>query len=748
MLIFLTRRSRRSSFDVFFCLCVALFAFIGGCVNEFCIIFVIKFSIMLINLIAKEYGLAPRNVRNTVELLDGGATIPFISRYRKEATGSLDEVAVGNIKDMYERLKAIVQRKETIITTIEELGKLTPELKKRIDGCFDAVELEDIYLPYRPKRRTRATIARERGLEPLADLIFLQQTADVKGRARGFLCTDVPTVDDAIAGACDIIAERVSENEQARNTIRHLFARHGLLVSKVVKGKEADGIKYSDYYEWQEPVGRISSHRLLAILRGEEEGFLRVSITVDADDAVERLNRYFVKRFSPSREYMEAAVADGFKRLLAPSIENETRGNAKQRADDEAIAVFAENLRQLLMSSPLGQKRVLAIDPGFRTGCKVVVLDSQGNLVHHTVIYPHQPQNDREGAAETISSLVSRYAVEAFAIGNGTAGRETEDFVRRLALGADIFSVNEDGASVYSASAVAREEFPDEDVTVRGAVSIGRRLIDPLSELVKIEPRSIGVGQYQHSVDQSKLKERLDVVVESCVNRVGVNLNTATKQILTHISGLGPALAENIVKYRAANGDFRSRKELLKVPRLGNKAFEQAAGFLRVVGGEEPLDNTAVHPESYGIVVTMAKDAGVSLGEFIADGELRKRVVLSNYVTDKVGIPTLTDIMDALNKRGLDPREQARAFSFDPSVHELEDLRVGMLLPGLVSNITAFGAFVNVGVHQDGLVHISQLADSYVSSPGDVVKLGQQVMVRVVEVDLTRRRISLSMKGV
>ena len=703
---------------------------------------------MLINLIAKEYGLAPRNVRNTVELLDGGATIPFISRYRKEATGSLDEVAVGNIKDMYERLKAIVQRKETIITTIEELGKLTPELKKRIDGCFDAVELEDIYLPYRPKRRTRATIARERGLEPLADLIFLQQTADVKGRARGFLCADVPTVDDAIAGACDIIAERVSENEQARNTIRHLFARHGLLVSKVVKGKEADGIKYSDYYEWQEPVGRISSHRLLAILRGEEEGFLRVSITVDADDAVERLNRHFVKRFSPSREYMEAAVADGFKRLLAPSIENETRGNAKQRADDEAIAVFAENLRQLLMSSPLGQKRVLAIDPGFRTGCKVVVLDSQGNLVHHTVIYPHQPQNDREGAAETISSLVGRYAVEAFAIGNGTAGRETEDFVRRLALGADIFSVNEDGASVYSASAVAREEFPDEDVTVRGAVSIGRRLIDPLSELVKIEPRSIGVGQYQHSVDQSKLKERLDVVVESCVNRVGVNLNTATKQILTHISGLGPALAENIVKYRAANGDFRSRKELLKVPRLGNKAFEQAAGFLRVAGGDEPLDNTAVHPESYGIVVKMAKDAGVSLGEFIANGELRKRVVLSNYVTDKVGIPTLTDIMDALNKRGLDPREQAKAFSFDPSVHELEDLRVGMVLPGLVSNITAFGAFVNVGVHQDGLVHISQLADRYVSSPGDVVKLGQQVMVRVVEVDLKRRRISLSMRGV
>ena len=703
---------------------------------------------MLINIIAKETGLAADKVRNTVELLEGGATVPFIARYRKEATGSMDEVAIGNIKDMHERLKAIVQRKDTIIATIEEQGKLTPELKKRIDNCFDAVELEDIYLPYKPKRRTRATMAKERGLEPLADLIFLQQNVDLKGRAQSFVCAEVPTADDALAGACDIIAERVSEDEGARNAMRRLYARRGVLVSKVVKGKEADGIKYADYYEWEEGVSRISSHRLLAIMRGEDEGFLRMSIGVDADEAVEMLNRRFVKRPSSSRGYIEAAVADGFKRLLAPSMENETRSNAKQRADDEAIAVFAENLRQLLMSSPLGQKRVLAIDPGFRTGCKVVVLDSQGNLVFHTVIYPHPPQNDRDGATRIITSLVNDYAIEAFAIGNGTAGRETEDFVRRLGLGADIFSVNEDGASVYSASAVAREEFPDEDVTVRGAVSIGRRLIDPLSELVKIEPRSIGVGQYQHSVDQAKLKERLDVVVESCVNKVGVNLNTATKQILTHISGLGPALAENIVKYRAANGDFRTRKELLKVPRLGNKAFEQAAGFLRVVGGDEPLDNTAVHPESYGIVVKMAKDSGVSLGEFISSGELRKKVVLSNYVTDKVGMPTLTDIMDALNKRGLDPREQAKAFSFDPNVHEIEDLRAGMVLPGLVSNITAFGAFVNIGVHQDGLVHISQLADKYVSSPGDVVKLGQQVIVRVVEVDLKRRRISLSMKGV
>lgn len=703
---------------------------------------------MLIDIIAKETGLAADKARNTVELLEGGATVPFIARYRKEATGSMDEVAIGNIKDMHERLKAIMQRKDTIIATIEEQGKLTPELKKRIENCFDAVELEDIYLPYKPKRRTRATMAKERGLEPLADLILLQQNVDLKGRARGFVCADVPTADDALAGACDIIAERVSEDEGARNAMRRLFARRGVLVSKVVKGKEADGIKYADYYEWQENITRISSHRLLAIMRGEDEGFLRMSIGVDADEAVEMLNRRFVKRLSSSRAFIEAAVADGFKRLLAPSMENETRSNAKQRADDEAIAVFAENLRQLLMSSPLGQKRVLAIDPGFRTGCKVVVLDSQGNLVHHTVIYPHPPQNDRDGATRIITSLVNDYAIEAFAIGNGTAGRETEDFVRRLGLGADIFSVNEDGASVYSASAVAREEFPDEDVTVRGAVSIGRRLIDPLSELVKIEPRSIGVGQYQHSVDQAKLKERLDVVVESCVNKVGVNLNTATKQILTHISGLGPALAENIVKYRADNGDFRTRKELLKVPRLGNKAFEQAAGFLRVVGGDEPLDNTAVHPESYGIVVKMAKDSGVSLGEFISNGELRKKVVLSNYVTDKVGMPTLTDIMDALNKRGLDPREQAKAFSFDPNVHEIEDLRAGMVLPGLVSNITAFGAFVNIGVHQDGLVHISQLADKYVSSPGDVVKLGQQVMVRVVEVDLKRRRISLSMKGV
>ena len=703
---------------------------------------------MLINIISKDLGLAPDKVKNVVDLLENGATVPFIARYRKEATGSMDEVVVGNVKELYERLKALVQRKATIVATIEEQGRLTEELKRRIDGCFDAVELEDIYLPYKPKRRTRATVARERGLEPLADVIWLQQVADVAGRARAFVCAEVPTPDDAIAGACDIIAERVAEDEWARGAMRRLFARRGVLVSRVVKGKEADGIKYSDYYEWEEPVGRVSSHRLLAMMRGEEEGFLRLGINVVPEEACEQLFRRFIKRGSPVRVVLEGAVADGFKRLLAPSIENETRAAAKLKADEEAIAVFADNLRQLLLSSPLGQKAVLAIDPGFRTGCKVVALDKQGNLLHHTVIYPHAPQNDREGAAAVVASLVKRFAVEAFAIGNGTAGRETEAFVRSLGLAPEVFVVNEDGASVYSASAVAREEFPDEDVTVRGAVSIGRRLIDPLSELVKIEPRSIGVGQYQHSVDQTRLKERLDVVVESCVNLVGVNVNTATKQILTHISGLGPALAENIVRYRAENGDFPSRKALLKVPRLGAKAFEQAAGFLRVVGGGQLLDNTAVHPESYAVVEKMAAATGVPLDVFIMDKEVRARVVLKDFVTDKVGLPTLSDIMDALNKRGLDPREPAKAFAFDPNVHEIEDLREGMLLPGIVTNITAFGAFVNVGVHQDGLVHISQLADRFVASPGDVVKLGQQVMVRVVEVDLKRRRIGLSMRGV
>ena len=703
---------------------------------------------MLADIIAKELGIGVKQVRGTVELLMDGATVPFIARYRKEATGSLDEVAIGKIKELHEKYSELQRRKETVIATIDEQGKLTEELKKRITECFDSVELEDIYLPYRPKRRTRATIARERGLEPLADIIFAQQRGDAATIAKSYINEDVATAEDALAGACDIIAERVSEDEYARSVVRRSFSRYGAIKSKVIKGKEAEGIKYSDYYEASAQVARVSSHRVLAMMRGEEEGILRLSVSVEPEYILEQLSRHFIKRNSATRQYMTAAIEDGYKRLLEPSIENETKNVAKERADDEAIAVFAENLRQLLLSAPLGQKRVLAIDPGFRTGCKVVVLDSQGNLVTHSVIYPHPPQNDREGAAAKIEKYVKEYDIQAFAIGNGTAGRETEQFVRRLGLALQIFVVNEDGASVYSASAVAREEFPNEDVTVRGAVSIGRRLIDPLSELVKIEPRSIGVGQYQHSVDQTKLKDRLDTVVESCVNLVGVNVNTATKQILTHISGLGPALAANIVNYRAANGDFRTRKELLKVPRLGSKAFEQSAGFLRVIGGSEPLDATAVHPESYAIVAKMAKDCGVSVNEFVTNSDIRTKVNLRDYITDTVGLPTLTDIMDALKKRGLDPREQATEFSFDASVHEIEDLKPGMVLPGIVSNITAFGAFVNIGVHQDGLVHISQLTNKFVSSPSEVVKLGQQVMVKVTDVDLNRKRISLTMKDI
>ena len=703
---------------------------------------------MLADIIAKELGIGVKQVRGTVELLMDGATVPFIARYRKEATGSLDEVAIGKIKELHEKYSELQRRKETVIATIDEQGKLTEELKKRITECFDSVELEDIYLPFRPKRRTRATIARERGLEPLADIIFAQQRGDAAILAKNYINEDVATAEDALAGACDIIAERASEDEYARSVVRRSFNRYGAIKSKVIKGKEAEGIKYSDYYEASAQVARVSSHRVLAMMRGEEEGILRLSVSVEPEYILEQLSRHFIKRNSATRQYMTAAIEDGYKRLLEPSIENETKNVAKERADDEAIAVFAENLRQLLLSAPLGQKRVLAIDPGFRTGCKVVVLDSQGNLVTHSVIYPHPPQNDREGAAAKIEKYVKEYDIQAFAIGNGTAGRETEQFVRRLGLAPQIFVVNEDGASVYSASAVAREEFPNEDVTVRGAVSIGRRLIDPLSELVKIEPRSIGVGQYQHSVDQTKLKDRLDTVVESCVNLVGVNVNTATKQILTHISGLGPALAANIVNYRAANGDFRTRKELLKVPRLGSKAFEQSAGFLRVIGGSEPLDATAVHPESYAIVAKMAKDCGVSVNEFVTNSDIRTKVNLGDYITDTVGLPTLTDIMDALKKRGLDPREQATEFSFDASVHEIEDLKPGMVLPGIVSNITAFGAFVNIGVHQDGLVHISQLTNKFVSSPSEVVKLGQQVMVKVTDVDLNRKRISLTMKDI
>ena len=698
-------------------------------------------------IISQRLQISLPQVQGTVRLLREGATIPFISRYRKEATGSLDEVQVGAVKEWLDRLTELEARKQTVLTTIEGLGRLTPELRKRIAECWDSVELEDIYLPYKPKRRTRATVARERGLEPLAEIILAQNARNVAEQARRFISAEVPTPEEAIAGACDIVAERVSEDERARNTLRRTFAREGVVHSKLIKGKEAEGAKYSDYFDATSPLRSISSHRFLAMQRGEDEGILKITIDIDAEYCTESLCRQFIRNGSTTREWMEAAVADSFKRLMRPSIETEQLAAAKAKADDEAIRVFAENLRQLLLSSPLGQKRVVAIDPGFRTGCKVVALDSQGNLLHNTTIYPHPPQGRQAEAAETLKSLAAKYKAEAFAIGDGTAGRETEQLVRGLGLGdVEIFMVSEDGASVYSASAVAREEFPDYDVTVRGAVSIGRRLIDPLSELVKIDPKSIGVGQYQHSVDQSKLKARLQTVVESCVNKVGVNINTASKHILTYISGLGPALAENIVAYRAANGDFKNRKSLLKVPRLGAKAFEQAAGFLRVVGGANPLDNSAVHPESYHIVERMAADAGVTVEKLLNDKSLRRDLKPERYVSGEVGLPTVTDILEALDKRGLDPREQLQVFAFDPNVHTIGDLSEGMLLPGIVTNITAFGAFVDIGVKQDGLVHISQLADRYVASPADVVHLGQHVEVRVTSIDIVRGRISLTMR--
>lgn len=704
---------------------------------------------MLEQIISQRLQLALPQVQGTVRLLREGATIPFISRYRKEATGSLDEVQIGAVKEQLDKLTELEARRQTVLATIEAQGSLTGELRQRIAACWDAVELEDIYLPYKPKRRTRATVARERGLEPLANIIQAQNARDAAQQARRFVTADVPTPEEALAGACDIIAERIAEDERARNSVRRTFAREGIVHSKVVKGKDAGGVKYSDYFDATSPLRSISSHRFLAMRRGEDDGILKISIDVDAGRITENLCRQFIRPGSATREYMEAAVADSFKRLIRPSIETEVLAAAKEKADDEAIRVFAENLRQLLLSAPLGQKRVIAVDPGFRTGCKVVVLDAQGSLVHNTTIYPHPPQNRYAEAAETLKTLAAKYKAEAFAVGDGTAGRETEQLVRSLGLDGSVqlFMVSEDGASVYSASAAAREEFPDYDVTVRGAVSIGRRLIDPLSELVKIDPKSIGVGQYQHSVDQPKLKARLNTVVESCVNRVGVNINTASKHILTYISGLGPALAENIVAYRTANGNFKSRKEMLKVPRLGAKAYEQAAGFLRVVGGENPLDNSAVHPESYHIVERMAADAGVSVDRLLADKELRKTLKPERYVTEKVGLPTVTDILEALDKRGLDPREQLQVFSFDPNVHTIDDLRTGMRLPGIVTNITAFGAFVDIGIKQDGLVHISQLADRYVASPADAVHLGQHVEVRVTAIDTVRNRISLSMRS-
>lgn len=691
-------------------------------------------------------------VDNTLELLDSGCTIPFISRYRKERTGGLDEVQITQICELNERMKETAKRKETIIKTISEQGKLTPEQEKRINECWEPEVLEDIYMPYKPKRRTRAQVARENGLEPLATIIMLQRDSAPETTARRFINENVKSEEDAIKGALDIIAENVSEDERSRSQLRNAFRRGAIITSKVIKSKADtdEAAKYSDYFDFSEPLKRCSSHRLLAMRRGEKDGILRVSISADDEECVEKLKRLFVRGYGRCSTLVGEAVADSFKRLLKPSIETEFATMSKENADGDAIAVFAENLRQLLLAAPLGQKRVMGIDPGFRTGCKVVCLDEQGNLLHHEAIFPHPPRNEQIEASTQIKEMVKKYGVEAIAIGNGTASRETDRFVKTLGLADSIqvFTVSEDGASVYSASKTAREEFPDKDVTVRGAVSIGRRLMDPLAELVKIDPKSIGVGQYQHDVDQAKLKKSLDLTVESCVNSVGVNLNTASKHLLTYVSGLGPTLAQNIIDYRTANGAFRSRSQLLKVPRLGPSAFEQSAGFLRIPDAKNPLDNTAVHPESYKIVEKMAKDCGCSVTELIKDKDKRKSIRLDRYVSEKVGMPTLTDIMAELEKPGRDPREQLEEFEFDPNVSTPDDLVEGMVLPGIVTNITNFGAFVDIGVHQDGLVHISQLADRYVSAPTQVVKLHQHVMVKVIEVDRRRNRISLSMKAV
>ncbi len=690
-------------------------------------------------------------VDNTLELLDSGCTIPFISRYRKERTGGLDEVQITQICELNERMKETAKRKETIIKTISEQGKLTPELEKRINECWEPEVLEDIYMPYKPKRRTRAQVARENGLEPLATIIMLQRDSAPETTARRFINENVKSEEDAIKGALDIIAENVSEDERSRSQLRNAFRRGAIITSKVIKSKADtdEAAKYSDYFDFSEPLKRCSSHRLLAMRRGEKDGILRVSISADDEECVEKLKRLFVRGYGRCSTLVGEAVADSFKRLLKPSIETEFATLSKENADGDAIAVFAENLRQLLLAAPLGQKRVMGIDPGFRTGCKVVCLDEQGNLLHHEAIFPHPPRNEQIEASTQIKEMVKKYGVEAIAIGNGTASRETDRFVKTLGLADSIqvFTVSEDGASVYSASKTAREEFPDKDVTVRGAVSIGRRLMDPLAELVKIDPKSIGVGQYQHDVDQAKLKKSLDLTVESCVNSVGVNLNTASKHLLTYVSGLGPTLAQNIIDYRTANGAFSSRSQLLKVPRLGPSAFEQSAGFLRIPDAKNPLDNTAVHPESYKIVEKMAKDCGCSVAELIKDKDKRKSIRLDRYVSEKVGMPTLTDIMAELEKPGRDPREQLEEFEFDPNVSTPDDLVEGMVLPGIVTNITNFGAFVDIGVHQDGLVHISQLADRYVSDPTQVVKLHQHVMVKVIEVDRRRNRISLSMKA-
>jgi len=698
---------------------------------------------LLNTIIAKSLDIPQKQVTNTLSLLNEGATIPFISRYRKEVTGGLDEVQIGNIKNQYDKLTELRKRKETILNTIEEQGKLTPELKQRITESWDSTELEDIYLPYKPKRKTRAEAARQKGLEPLAITMMLQREPNIRIKASTFVKGDVKDEEDALKGARDIIAEQINEDERARNQIRNQFARQAITTAKVVKGKEEEAANYRDYFDFSEPLKRISSHRLLAIRRGEAEGLLKVSIYPDDDEAIERLERLFVKSNNESGKQVAEAVSDSYKRLLKPSIETEFSSLSKEKADDEAIRVFAENLRQLLLAPPLGQKRVLGIDPGYRTGCKVVCLDVQGNLLHNETIYPHPPQNEAAQAARKTTKLVEMYDIQAIAIGNGTASRETESFITSLRFDrkVQVFVVSENGASIYSASKIARDEFPEYDVTVRGAVSIGRRLMDPLAELVKIDPKSIGVGQYQHDVDQTKLKKSLDQTVENCVNLVGVNLNTASQHLLTYISGLGPQLAQNIVNYRAENGAFNGRKELMKVPRMGAKAFEQCAGFLRIPNAKNPLDNTAVHPESYYIVEQMAKDLNCSVEELISNKELRNKINIQKYVSPTVGIPTLTDIMEELDKPGRDPRKTIKVFEFDRNIKTINDLHEGMILPGIVTNITNFGCFVDVGIKENGLVHVSQLADKFVSDPTEIVSIHQHVMVQVIGVDLDRKRV-------
>lgn len=705
-----------------------------------------------IQLIAQRLNLREKQVEQTIALLNEGATIPFISRYRKEATGGLDEVAVAAVAEQHRQLDELEHRKTFVLETIEAQGALTDELRARVTACWDATEIEDIYLPFKPKRRTRAQMAREKGLEPLAQRLLLRPNSDPEQEAEGFLTDEVGTVDEALQGARDIIAEQISEDEHSRQTLRRIYSREAVISSKAVKGKSEtpEAAKYRDYFEWSEPLKRCTSHRLLAMRRGESEGVLRVTITpADDERATEQVARRYVKSGTRAAEQVEMAAGDAYKRLLRPSIETEFAASSKEQADEEAIRVFATNLKQLLLAAPLGQRRIMGIDPGFRTGCKVVCLDAQGALLHNETIYPHPPKNETVRSEQTLRRLLKDYAVEAVAIGNGTAGRETEEFVRGLHVeGVEIFLVSEDGASVYSASATAREEFPDYDVTVRGAVSIGRRLADPLAELVKIDPKAIGVGQYQHDVDAGALKRSLDQTVESCVNAVGVNLNTASAHLLTYVSGLGAALAKKIVEYRTTHGPFGSRRELLKVPRLGAKAFEQCAGFLRIVDGKNPLDNTAVHPERYDIVQHMAADAGLDVPALIADAEARKRLDLKRYCTADVGLPTLTDILAELDKPGRDPRGKAEVFSFEEGIHSIDDLEIGMILPGVVTNVTNFGAFVDLGIKVKGLVHVSQLADRFVRDPNEVVHVQQQVRVRVLEIDEARGRIALSMKSV